>query len=674
MGIIDRLSKKSKLSSEQLPDEFVPFDQEPEFENPFNATTRTPTDLEQTADADFGQDLSDLNKPVAEHFDPELAAANIKLKRKFNLPNFSSLLGENYSLLAFQAGSFGLRGALIKDAKNKASISHVAESRTVDFTRAIAEILAELKRTSKRLPKRAILLTPSVVSAQINLPVSPLRPREDEEMQDLIRWELEGAVTQQNKHWMIGSMLIERGYLTSEQRDEVLDELQIRQAHGGPQSLVRFGDLAVQLNFITRDQLEECFALQGKLVAVDDDLVYGWQASEIQRDGPSDEVLLSQEDDSDSSHPWLVCGMSQTVRRRWIGAFNLNGIHIEAFYPALGSAFASLWQYCDQENQLLLEIHQEQLALISGTRKTVTEIATAERQAGPVTLEACLDLIGILPSDFHRLYLTTHSNTDLTGLMQGLVDSLDIDIQLFTAAPNTIQLPTTIHKDALLGIEGAVNHYLKHLPDTRLTWINARESREPTWKKLTRPKNIAIAASVILLCSATGFMGWMHWNTQLQTERLADLNKKYESEMKVKQQLQSLYQENLQLKADIADIARETALTQDLRSKIEKDRSYRVGTTSPLLKAITLGVTMHIALTHIEKQADRYRLEAIASDNNAAQEYVDTLNRFIKPLNYQVIRSDGKVDEHGFQKVIIDIDYQPDLAFELLSSLQKEQP
>ncbi|WP_136678587.1 hypothetical protein [Neptunomonas sp. XY-337] len=670
MGILSRLSKKADTPKDQFPEGFSPFDDEPEFENPFNAT-RTPSN----ASAKQEQPDSSAEDVQQEHFDPELAAANIKLKRKLNLPSFSALFGEHYSLLAFQAGSFGLRGALVKNSKNKAVIAHVAESRTVDFTRAIAEILIELKRTSKRLPKRAILLTPSVISAQINLPVSPLRPREDEEMQDLIRWELEGAVTQQNKHWMIGSMLIERGYLTPEQRDEVLDELQIRQAQGGPQSLVRFGDLAVQLNFINRDQLEECFTLQGKLVAVDDDLVYGWQASELERDGPSDEILLSREDDSDSSHPWLVCGMSKTVRRRWIGAFNLNGIHIEAFYSSLGSAFANLWHYCDQEHQALLEVHQEQLAFISGTPNTINEIAIAERAPGPVSLDACLDLIGTVPEGVQRLYLTSNCNAHLKGLMQDLVDALDIDVQLFSAPAGDMPLPGGVHKDALLGIQGAVNHYLKHIPDARLTWINARESQEPAWKKLTKPKNIGIAAGVVLFCAASGFMGWMHWNTDVQTQRLAELERKFDSEMKVKKRLQSLYQENLQLKASIADIAREIELTQALSARVQRNRSYRVGSTAPLLKAITLGVTMDIALTNIEKQADRYQVKAIASDNNAAREYVNTLGRFIKPLNYQVVDSGEFEDqEHGFQTIVIDLDYQPDLALELITSLQNGEP
>ena len=44
------------------------------------------------------------------------------------------------SILVFQSGSFGLRAALFKADKDYATVKAIAESREVDFTRAIAEI------------------------------------------------------------------------------------------------------------------------------------------------------------------------------------------------------------------------------------------------------------------------------------------------------------------------------------------------------------------------------------------------------------------------------------------------------------------------------------------------------------------------------------------------------
>lgn len=604
------------------------------------------------------------SKPPAD-YDPELEASDIKLKKSLSLPSLGLLIGESYSLIAFQAGSFGLRGALIQNAKHQAKIKAVAQSDTVDFTRAIAEVMTDLKAQHKKLPKQAILLTPSVVSALVQLPVSPLRPRTDEQMQELIRWELEGAISQQNKHWMIGSMLVERGSLSIDQRDEIVSELQIRQNQGGPASLTRFGDLAVQLGYINRDQLEECFTLQGKLVAIDDDLVYGWQDSDFKAKGPSDEALMSQEDDSDSAHPWLVSGISLSVRKRWLGAFKLNGIHLEAFYPSLGSAFANLCQHSDQEQQLLLEIHQQQIALISGSGKVVTSIATTQRDPGPISSQQCLDLIGILPSDTRRLYITDNSGNNILKLMSELVEHLGCDIQQFNGDKTDIALPKGITADALIGLQGAANHFLKHIPGTRLSWINSRESKESTLKRITKPKNIIIAVSSCALIAASGFLVWMYWNGQVQTQRLAELELKFERDSKVKAQLEAIHSQTKTIKTDIATTNQEIDKNLTLVEQLQNDRGYRRLTTSPLLKTMILAIRPQIVLTSINKTEDHWSLTANTTDNNSGNEFINTLMKLIKPIDYQVIDSSVVLADNNLYQIKLSMAYQTGLHLKL---------
>lgn len=612
---------------------------------------------------------SSLEQPNADQHDPELIAALNPLKKRFSLPHISR---NHASLLAFQAGSFGLRGALIQPSKAGVTLLAVAQSRTVDFTRAIGEVLDTLRHTQKRLPKRAILLTPSVVSAIVELPVSPLRPRSNEQMQELIRWELEGAITQQNKHWMIGSMLIERGYLTIEQRDEVLDELQLRQTQGGPQSLLRFGDLAVQLGLINRSQLEECFALQGKLVAVDDDLVYGWQPAEVPRQGLSDDILLSQEDDSDSSYAWLVSGMSQTVRRRWVGAFNLNHIHLESFYPTLGSAFSTLPIADDASAAWLLEIHQEQLALLSGHKQVITTFQAAERQPSNLpSLDECLDLVGLLPANATRLYLNAARPDEVTPLLQPMADALQVDIQPLSAPQISSPLPEGLAPQALSGISGAASHFLEFLPQSRVSAIAAREKTTSMLEQLLKPQVLLGTAATLVITAMFGFLGWMHWNAQLQTQRLNDLDAQYTRDLEVKQKLEALYNESLLIKSGIAHAEDEIKLTQTLLNQIEQDRSHRAAQTAPLLKAIVLGMASDVALKHIEKSADKLTLQADIASPASGQEYVNNLSRLVRPINFQVANSASSITEQGLHQLSIELTFQPGLADKLLSSLTR---
>ncbi|RDE18309.1 hypothetical protein DV711_16745 [Motiliproteus coralliicola] len=662
MKLLKALRTKPAVEPNQPPTDFdlgsPATELEPVPSNPFTSVESEPL-FEKSAD----------NSQAS---DPELDAANLTSKPKLRLPEVGQLLGESYQLLAFQAGSFGLRGAVIQNGKQQANIRALAESRNIDFTRAVADVLDQLLQQHRRLPKRAILLTPSVVTALVQLPVSPLRPRSDEQMQELIRWELEGAISQQNKHWMIGSMLVERGYLTPDQRDEVVEQLQQRQTEGGPQSLVRFGDLAVQLGFIDRDQLEECFTLQGKLISIDDDLVYGWQASESTREGPSDEVLMSEEEDNDSSHPWLVSGMSKTLQRRWIGAFNLNGLKLEAFYPVIGSAFAGLGQYCELELQYLLEVQQEQLALVSGNRNTVAEILTTARSRGPVDLHQCLDLIGVLPSDLNRLYISCSQAELQPELLQDLADHLGIDVQRFSAQSHHLELPARVPADALLALQGSINHHFGHLPITRQSRISATETKSARWKSWFQPKNLAVAASVLLVTGMFSFLGWMEWNTRYQTERLAALEAEFDRELKVKNQLQALYADSLKIKGAIADSQQQSDLTLLLANEIEANLGYRVQSLSPLLKAIALALSPEIILGQILKQGDDLSLEVLAPSSSSAQEYVARLSEFVQPVGYQVMNSNPKADSDDF-RLLVQLTYQHGLTSQLLADSNPAQ-
>lgn len=561
-------------------------------------------------------------------------------KKRFQLPKLNLSMGPSYALIAFQAGSFGLRGALIRNTRHYSELSVVAESRNVDFTRAIAEVLEQLKQHQRRLPKRAILITPSVVSSLVSLPVSPLRPRSDEQMQELIRWELEGAVTQQNKQWQIGSMLVERGYLTSEQRDELVSELQIRQSQGGESALVRFGDLAVQMKYITSAQLEECFALQGKLVALDDDLVYGWQAEEnLTEQAMSDDVLLSSEEDNNSAHDWLVSGMSKEVRRRWVGAFSLNGLKVEAFYPSVGASFANLSQRANTQEQWMIELHQEQIACISGHAGGVTDIQIAERGTQELHSYQISALCGVLPADLQTLYIN-HQGQLTQEQLQHLSVELGIRLESLTLNASQLITPDALNHDALLSIAGAADHFLNHVSRARLSWIAARDADQPVWQRLMQPKTLKIGAAITIFTAMSGFIAWMHVNMWHQEQRLAELSAKYDKESELKKQYGNIVSEQSGLKEQIASIQEEVELNQVLLDTLDTQLAQQQLTVPVLLKAISISIPEGVKLNSITRHGSEVAIQADAGSDEQGQEFTHNLNQLLKPISLQVRSSD----------------------------------
>ena len=634
-------------------------------------------------EAEQAEMKSSASKP-----DMKQLAADFKPKIKQAASKLNGLLGEPYSLIAFQTGSFGLHGALISNGRHEASIRGFATSSSVDFTRAITEVLEQLKAEHKRLPKKVILLSPSVVSDLVQLPVSPLRPRTNEQMQELIRWELESVVSQQNIQWKTGSILIERGRMTHTQRDHVLEELDIRQAQGGAKSLVRFGDLAVELAYIEREHLEECFSLQGKLVALDDELEYGWQASETPGKAPSDEVLLSQEDDSDSSHPWLVSGMSKSVRRRWLGAFKLNGLSLEAFYPSVSAAFASLAQRGEQSGeegeittkQLLLEVYQEQIALISGSKGVVNSIKTQVRQVGQLSASECCELLGGQHFGVKRLYIASNGIEDIQCLMPVLSKQLNIEVELLSGPLITFELPESVHSDVLQGIHGVSNHFLGHMPLKCLSRVSSSEIKQQVWKEHFTTKNMAILVGVLVFISMFGFLGWMEWNTRVQAERLAELSAKYDGELAIQQQLRSSVSDSRDMQRKIKRAGDELEGLKRTLVTMKANAGYRQLTPQALLKVFVLALEPSITILKITKtneEGDDYILKAGASSNLSGQEFISRIDMLAKPLRYQVVDSlvaSGKVGKGGnvTYSVTMTLSYNAGLSkvFELASAKQ----
>ncbi len=595
--------------------------------------------------------------------DPELQAAEKHSKKRLNL-NLS--LGKNFSLLVFQTGSFGLRCALARKSKSGVQFGAVVESSRVDFTQAIADVLGQLKAHQRMLPKKAILLTPSVISAVVELPVSPLRPRSDEEMQELIRWELEGAVSQQNKQWLIGAMLVERGYLTQQQRDELVAELQLRQSQASDSGigagLIRFGELAIELGYIEREQLDECFALQAKLVSVDDDLVYGWQAEEQADDQRlSDEALLSKEEDSNSAHPWLVCGMSKTIRRRWLGAFALNGIRVEAFYPALGSSFAVLANTAEArlDEQLLLEVHQEQLVAITGSARAVRRIEVAERQPGELRPEELNDVLGQLPENHNVIYLNLQGQSHealLFALETGFRDREFIQLHY----PQGVGVVTNLQLDALTGMVGAAEHFLGVVAAPALSWIPTRDAEPSLIKKLTQPRVLKTAAAVVLGVAMIGADGWMYWNWDKQSQRLVDLDTQYENDLKLKKQFEQIRTEQRTLAEQIRELTEENIASEiiviGLSHSLVQDK-YSAGL---ILKAASVSATQGVSLRRIERSEDKINLVVAAVADAEAQQFSVTLSQILKPAGIEVLGSEQKLDseQNALYPYLLDLHLQ----------------
>ncbi len=561
--------------------------------------------------------------------------------------NFSSLMPKLSSkgLLVFQSGSFGLRAALFDVDKSYASIKRFAESQQVDFTRAIAEIHQQFKQQHGSVPKHCILISPSLSCAKVNLAVNPTKKTDSEKMQELIRWEMDGTTGDDNKQWLIGSMLVDRGYLSTEQRQELVLELESRQAQGGDAAMLRFGEIAVELGYLSTEQLDECFSLQHKLLELEQNTHFGYQAELSEEDldshfsGLSDDVLDSEKQ---GEHPWLVAGLGQNIRQHWFAAFALNGLKLQAFYPNNGMSFSALGLRSDETEQCLLEVHNSHLVYIEGSDKNLKQISIKARQDGPLDLA---ELLVICPEDIARRVnsLALYSPLDeIEELSIELADHLNIELKALTQAEPEFDLPLGFSSNALLPFIGAANHYLGFSPQGRACYLPGRDKEPPVWQKLAQPKVLACLTGGVLLVSAIGFIAWMKYNLNYHQQRLNDLEQKWTKESKVKQQIGQAQSEYQRLFNDIDSVKQKIADNDKLLNYLNREVFTAADSVPGVITAIAESINSGVFIENIILLEDNIIVEGRALKTKLANLFANELNKQLKPWCYQVGATDSK--------------------------------
>ena len=332
-----------------------------------------------------------------------------------NILNF----GKAKTLLVCETDGFLLRGAVLTRTGNELAILFHAQSQQADMADAVADVINSVKAAGWEGDK-AVLLSPTVLSTLIELPVNPKKPRPLAQMQELVRWEAEPLLMQHTTQWSVGNLLVGRGYMTEEQADAVMD---LQQGQPNPAgglalteqfSLRRFGELAEELGYIKRSQLNACLAGQGWLKSDDDAIECGWS--------PQAEVP-----DIPGTYCWLVSCVSKDLLQRWTKVFNSRGVELQCMYPLAGASASLL---TNNSNAVLLESH----AGLAFTMQVIDNKVTAQHlylSPAKPPIESCLEAYHALnPSSPERLYLASwHADPQL--LTDELTQSLSVELSSF---------------------------------------------------------------------------------------------------------------------------------------------------------------------------------------------------------------------------------------------------
>lgn len=209
-------------------------------------------------------------------------------------------------------------------------IEAVATSRALKIEAVAEELLAGLRAQDVGVPKQAIVLTAGMMPAVLELPVAANKPLSAGQMLEMIRWELEPLFAQQIGLWFTGSLLFGRGYLSDAHRLALLEAHQAVQsasrAQGGRLAAARIGELAIEKGYVSREQVEECLALQEELQMTDADMLIGWHGEAV---GLAPGAGQSA---------WLCAAIAPAMRTRWVDALERLGLRLLWLYPLAGAS------------------------------------------------------------------------------------------------------------------------------------------------------------------------------------------------------------------------------------------------------------------------------------------------------------------------------------------------
>lgn len=555
-------------------------------------------------------------------------------------------------LLVFETDGFSLRAALIKNSGYKTSVVFTAGSPLADMAEAVKEIAEQLKQNGYKGGK-AILLSPAVLSTLVELPINPKKSRPIPQMQELIRWEVEPLLMQHTTRWTVGHLLVGQGYMTAEQAQTVMD---MQQGKANPTgelqttdklSLRRFGELAEELGYIRRSQLNACLTGQEWLKSEDEDIALGWSAQGEVEDVPG-------------TFGWLVSCMSKSLLDRWESTFKTHNIKLLAMYPLTGSS--NTLHHSDAPSSVIIESHKG-MAFISKLHKGF--VTNQQQYVNPQQSDVarCLE-------SFHSMSATTNTVIGL-ATWQGNTNDLVTELKTTLEREVTALEPTTPSENVSPGMLGAALHLFQKKLAHRVAQVRVGGPLPPVMQRPTTRAGILVAVLVGLIAISEVSLALIQYQTlaekekvDLQWEIVSNSNKRISAQAEEieqrKEEIKKQEQEQKRMQALIDfyghDIPERVSLVQSLLGILQRTVTDEVVINSidELGKRASFKQVINSTLSQDSRvEIENFNIDAWALSETAAQSFLQSLAEAIQPWGLEirdpkVLSRQGPLNLEGF--------------------------
>jgi hypothetical protein len=520
------------------------------------------------------------------------------------------------SVLVCETNGMYLKGAVFSSHHHQTRVHFVTQSVALDLHVAVAEVVNQLRLQGWK-GHQAVLLTPSVLSSIVELPVSPKHKRNPMQMQELVRWELEPLMLQHNSLSTVGQMFIQMQILSDEQVQEIVARQQgktkkgVGDGHGSIYSFKRFGELAIEMGFVVQAQVDEVLQRQAWLRTETEAFQCGWtpQATAIELQAEA------------GSFAWLVSGVNCGVVKQWTDAFATHKVKLTHLYPLLGNA-ASLVN--TTEPALLLEATN---GMVVGKRlqdKVVSAIET-QHQAAASTLDQCLETYHhLIQPDIQEVWLAS-SDPLIADLSATLSEIIGREV-------NTIPAQSHEVSAGMLGFAYSLFH---HKAPKLVAAVSVKGAQPPLFQRV-EARAILAAVSIAFLVLALELSLWVRSElAQSEHTKVAEQKKEFDAVVaKAKAKLDAVNQAKEQIQAKKEEVKSVTARLDFFGGELPKRTAF----LQAFLNSLSSTVTDEVVVNMVEETPSfGIRLAGWAINEKAAQEFIQGFKLAMAPWGVELV-------------------------------------
>lgn len=552
---------------------------------------------------------------------------------------------------------------VIKSGKTAQTLAY-ADSTNSDPSVALIEVLQSL-RTQGWQGDRAVVLTPSVMTALVELPVSPSKPKPLSQMHELVRWEVEPLLMQHQLQWSLGQLMEVRGLLTAEQVQEInhAQKSQNPQPGVGPErkSIKRFGELAIAQGYVTAEQAKPLFEIQDWLRGEDDEIECGW-------------VAHGEVDDVPGVWHWQVTTTYKSILTKWQELCQEHQLELQGLFPLTGNALALLDEV--DKNTVVLETSTILTSALHLKKQELVQLHH-HLNRGANRLSNCLEAYHSVQVDKQpSVYVSTPD--DITDELQK---------ELSTALGLNISALRTQHDKTLSTAKRAVAHHILGLKGgKKITMVRPGGPLPPPLKRIETQAAVLALVLCLLIASSEVMLTLQHKTVSAEKaeiderakvldDAVARIKKQRDEIDKRKAELEQQKEDQRRMESRLSffgvELTDRAVLVQAILGILQNnindqivvhridEMGRRVGIQPPAVPLNMPGVI----------EADNFNIDAWALTEAAAQEFVQNMKLAVAPWSMevrdiQVMEKPGPMNLDGYAVSLSLVRVIPELGME----------